>query len=82
MDLRTGEIREEEKMTLEQLKHSLEILQADMTEKQKREKKVSLKDHKSKLGKLLTKQRKLKGYSQMSINQKRNIRNKLRKKSK
>ena len=38
---------------------------------------VSLKDHKSKLGKILTEERKKRGYSQMNGNQKRNLRKKL-----
>ena len=83
MDLRTGEIKEfseeEFEKAKEDFKHMIEITEKEMTEKQKLEKQVSLKDHKSNLGKLLTKKRKELGYSKMSKNQKRNIRKKLKK---
>ena len=58
----------------------IEVNLMDMTEKQKKEKQVSLKDHKSTLGKLLTEERKQRGYSQMTKNQKRNLRKKLNRK--
>lgn len=78
MDLRTGEIKDENEMTIDQLVHSIKVFEKDMTSKQKTKKQVSLKDHKSKLGKLLTRQRKQKGYSQMTRNQQRNLRHRLK----
>lgn len=78
MDLRTGEITDDAKKILENFQHMMEVKQMDMTEKQKREKRVSLKDHKSKLGKKLTEERKKLGYTQMTRNQRRNIKRKLK----
>lgn len=78
MDVRTGEITEDAKKILKNFQHMLEINSMDMTKKQKKNKQVSLKDHKSKLGKKLTEERKKRGYSEMTRNQKRNLRNKLK----
>jgi len=61
MNINTGEIKEfdEKSNLLEKLtKEWIEIQKKDMTKKQKKEMKVSLKDHKSKLGKKLTKTKK------------------------
>lgn len=77
MDLRTGEINRLNNDNLENFKHLVEINEEDMTKKQKEDMKVSLKDNKSKLGKLLKSKRKELGYSQMSRNQRRNLRKKL-----
>lgn len=64
MDIRTGEIKEfnEEKSLRDALEDErmIRVNRDDMTEKQQREMKVSLKDHRSKLGKVLTKNRKRK----------------------
>ena len=79
MDLRTGRITENPKKIIKNLQDLIEINLTDMTKKQQKEKKVSLKDHKSKLGQILTKERKKRGYSKMTKNQKRNLRKKLRK---
>ncbi len=59
MNVNTGEIKEfrpEEFKNL--LDEWIEINKDDITENQKKNKKVSLKDHSSKLGKILTKERK------------------------
>ena len=79
MDARTGEIKEFNEIMKKDLKHFTVVTTPEMTKKQKEEKQVSLKDHKSKLGKVLTKKRKELGYSQMSKNQKRNLRKRLEK---
>lgn len=77
MDLRTGEIKDFKDIDKKDLKHFIEIETDALNKRQKKTGKVSLKDHKSKLGKILTKERKEKGYSQMSRNQRRNLRKKL-----
>jgi len=85
MNLETGKIKKyskDELNQLEQLKQKLiEIEEKDMTEKQKKNMQVSLKDHRSKLGKKLTEERKKRGYSQMTRNQRRNLRHRLKGKS-
>ncbi len=63
MDARTGEIKEFNEIMKKDLKHFTVVTTPEMTKKQKEEKQVSLKDHKSKLGKVLTKKRKELGYS-------------------
>ena len=70
-----------EKSELEKMKELLTpINEGDMTKKQKEKMEVSLKDHKSKLGKQLTEARKKAGLSKGSNrNRKRNLRKKLRK---
>ncbi len=78
MDLRTGEIKDFKDISKRGLKHFIEIEEKIMTESQKEKRHVSLKDHKSKLGKLLTKKRKDLRYSQMSKNKKRNLRRQLK----
>lgn len=64
MDINTGELKEIKSKDLETLLKENEdwvrINEEDMTDKQKKEMKVSLHDHKSKLGKVLTKNRKRK----------------------
>ena len=59
MNINTGEIHDLDKLPkseLEKIKESLvEVDPKDMTKKQKETMQVSLKDHKSKLGKKLTK---------------------------
>lgn len=80
MDLRNGEIKDldEMKKLINDLDHFVEIAQEDMTEKQKETKQVSLHDTNSVLGKKLHRERKTRGYSQMTKNQRRNLRNKLK----
>ncbi len=78
MDLRTGEIKALKDISEDDLKHFTVVRTPEMTKKQMEEKQVSLKDHRSKLGKKLTKKRKELSYSQMTKNQKRNMRKKLK----
>ena len=77
MDTRSGKIEFLENLTDDEKKHYIEIMEESMTEKQAEERKVSLHDHRSKLGKQLTGERQKRGYSQMTKNQKRKLRNKL-----
>ena len=80
MDMRSGEIKEFNEIMKKDLKHFTVVTTPEMTKKQMEERQVSLKDHRSKLGKKLTNKRKELGYSQMSKNQKRNLRKRLKKK--
>ncbi len=61
MDTRTGEIRELEEIPAGSRERFVEIDDEDMTGKQQRERKVSLRDHTSKLGKKLTVERRERG---------------------
>ena len=82
MNLRTGEIIEDFNAVKEGLNHLVELSKQDlddMTDKQKAEGKVSLKDTRSKLGKKLHEERRRLGYDKLTRNQRRNLRKKLRK---
>jgi hypothetical protein len=85
MNIETGEIiyGENNKMLelfLKDQKNVVSIAESDMTKKQKINKKVSLKDHKSKLGKKLTEKRKEKRLTKkQKKNKRRNVRNKIKK---
>lgn len=86
MDIRTGKIyptTNELKKAIENLETKeqdlLKVTKEEMTDKQKETNQVSLHDNKSVLGKKLQKVRKKLGYSQMSRNQKRNLRKRLKK---
>ncbi len=61
MDTRTGEIRAIEEIPAGLRERFVDIDQQDMTGKQQRERKVSLQDHTSKLGKKLTAERRKRG---------------------
>jgi len=75
MNIDDGRIRElaEDQITSER---EVMIHTKDLTEKQKKNKQVSLKDHRSKAGKILTEAR----WNDMNKNQQRNLRKKLKKK--
>lgn len=73
MNIETGEITTDMNVIKKEIEKYIPINTEDMNRKQKREMKVSLHDHKSKLGKILTEHRKL------TKNQRRNLRKKLKK---
>lgn len=85
MNLETGELKsfdfkEELIKALEKEQgKAVQIDPKEATRKQLEEMKVSLMDHKSNLGKILTEERKKKDYSKLNKNQKRNLRKKLNK---
>ena len=82
MDVRAGKIYEGDPRDLaKELNASLDsiisVAEDEMTKKQKENMRVSLHDNKSKLGKKLQEKRKELGYSQMSKNQRRNLKKRL-----
>jgi hypothetical protein len=80
MNIKTGEIFCGYKAIEPFIKNMVEVQESEMTEKQKNEKQVSLKDHTSKLGKKLTKERKQAGLTKSALrNKRRNLRNKIKK---
>ena len=55
MNIETGEIKDLTKLTEEELKKYVRVNESDMTAKQKRQRKVSVSDRRSRLGRLRTK---------------------------